>query len=480
MNVDVFICYRRYSAQTAKLFKRYLLKHNFSGDVWYSDSEVYGNYKADCSRLIRSAECAVIFIDPHFTDRFLDQDKCFECITAIEIVEIIKRKLQDDSFRIITIYVDRETAMLKSESEIICSLLSKDKVENPEEAVKCISQSNAVFFSTAKDDEDILFSSVFKRMLPDRYYAENKPRGNFYFGSIPTSADIILWDSSSPIESSNVYFERTNLRIPLYNRLERERSDLAFEAQNNTMISLVGTDVVLNNDTEEKILYVRYQNIKYKLFYKTLSLWTQFELNKEIASFDYRSDVYQIPNAMGMAFTVITSDKRLLFTRRSLKRGVRPGEYDCSIVEGLKPSDRTPAGDPYDTNDEHFLDYEIHRAFREEVCASDNDLDIRIYGLVLDKKYGQWNFVGTVMTPLSSEEIRHAHSLRDDTYEENEMEFVSFVDERGALSLSQIKQRLRLYIGEGIWDMALSAIYSSLRSVGFTDVQIHDMTKELL
>lgn len=480
MNIDVFICYRRYTAQTAKLFKKYLVKHHFSGEVWYSDSEVYGNYKSDPSGLISSAECAIIFIDPKFTDGFLHQDNYFECITAIEIIEIIKKKIQDDAFRIITIYVDRNTAMQKEESEIICSLLGKAGVSDPEEAVKFISQSNAVFFSTAKDDEDILFSSISSKMLPDDYYLKNTPRGNFYFGAISTAVDIVLWDSFAAIESKNIYFEKTNLRIPLYDQIKHTRSDLSFEPQNNKMISLVGTDVVLNNDTEEKILHVRYQNIEYRLFYKTLSLWNQFELNKVITMFDYRSGVYQIPNAMGLAFMVITSDKRMLFTRRSLKRRVRSGEYDCSIVEGLKPFGKNSKGEQYDTNSEYFLDFEIHRAFREEVCTSDNDLDIRIYGLVLDKKYGQWNFVGTIITPLSSEEIKHAHSLRDDTYEENEMEFVSFVNGNGEITMSQIKQHLRLYISEGMWDMALSAIYASLRCVGFTETQIHDMTKELL
>ena len=325
-----------------------------------------------------------------------------------------------------------------------------------------------------------MFSSISSKMLPDDYYLKNTPRGNFYFGAISTAVDIVLWDSFAAIESKNIYFEKTNLRIPLYDQIKHTRSDLSFEPQNNKMISLVGTDVVLNNDTEEKILHVRYQNIEYRLFYKTLSLWNQFELNKVITMFDYRSGVYQIPNAMGLAFMVITSDKRMLFTRRSLKRRVRSGEYDCSIVEGLKPFGKNSKGEQYDTNSEYFLDFEIHRAFREEVCTSDNDLDIRIYGLVLDKKYGQWNFVGTIITPLSSEEIKHAHSLRDDTYEENEMEFVSFVNGNGEITMSQIKQHLRLYISEGMWDMALSAIYASLRCVGFTETQIHDMTKELL
>ena len=74
MTIDVFLCYRRHSAQTAKLFKRYLTTHRFVGEVWYSDGEVYGNYKMDIPTLIGNAKCAVVFIDPGFTDRFLDSN----------------------------------------------------------------------------------------------------------------------------------------------------------------------------------------------------------------------------------------------------------------------------------------------------------------------------------------------------------------------------------------------------------------------
>ena len=86
---DVFICYRRYGAQTAKLFKRYLVAHNFPGKVWYSDSEINGNYKLDPADLISEAECAVMFIDPDFTKDFLSSENMFECITAREVLEII-------------------------------------------------------------------------------------------------------------------------------------------------------------------------------------------------------------------------------------------------------------------------------------------------------------------------------------------------------------------------------------------------------
>ena len=336
-NTDVFICYRRYSAQTAKLFKRYLEQHHFSGDVWYSDSEICGNYKSDIPSLINSAKCTVVFIDPKFTFNFLNDEVHEECITAIEIVAIIKRKLQDDSFRIIPVYVDREPHLSEKESEIIRLLLSKAETDNPEESVKLISQSNADHFMTSRDYEDNLFSSLSRKMLPNEYYKSRMPRGNYAFGLRKTSIDVVLWDSDKNIDAQNISFEVDTLDSPLYTKIEHRKSNMEYESQNNKMISLVGIKVVLSDDTEEKELFIRYKEIEYRLFHKTLTMWDAFELDKEIAMFDWHSDLYLIPNAMGLAFMVLTSDNRMIFTRRSKKRHVRSGEYDCSIVEGLKP-----------------------------------------------------------------------------------------------------------------------------------------------
>ena len=67
MFTDVFLCYRKPSAQTAKLFKRYLEKSKFPALVWYSNGEVLGNYKKDIPVLVGTAKCAVIFINNRFT-----------------------------------------------------------------------------------------------------------------------------------------------------------------------------------------------------------------------------------------------------------------------------------------------------------------------------------------------------------------------------------------------------------------------------
>lgn len=474
---DIVLCYRRHSAQTAKLFKRYLISHRFIGEVWYSDDETYGDFKRDPQYLINNAECVVVFIDPNFTYNFLnDEDPKVECITAKEIVEIIKKCQNDKSFRIVTIYVDRISGLSESETNKIVSLLQKEGVENSLEAVTLLSQRNLVFFSTATDYEDELFASITRKMLPNEYYASHISHGNFYFGSIPTSVDIILWDSVKKLAVENISFDNTSIDIPLYQKIERYRSAEEFEVQNNTMISLVDTKVVLNDETEEKKLSVRYQEIKYHLFYKTLAIWRQVELDRMISEYDWRSDIYQIPNAMGLAFMVITSDGKMLFTRRSNQRRVRPNEYDCSIVEGLKKTGATKSGEAYDIFDALYLENEIKRAFCEEVCSVDSGLNINIYGLVIDKKYGQWNFVGAIETDLTSEEITRLHAMREDTYEENQMLFVNCKNESGSLQKSELAQNLKVFLVDGMWDMALTAVYSALLQIGYSDQQIREMT----
>lgn len=476
---DVFICYRRYGAQTAKLFKRYLVAHNFPGKVWYSDSEINGNYRLDPADLISEAECAVMFIDPDFTKDFLSSENIFECITAREVLEIIKRIKSDNQFRIITVFLDRKTGFRPDEINTLITLISNAGIEEPEETVRLLSQRNAVFFSTATDEEDVLFYNISRNMLPDSFYKNNTANGNFYFGVIPTHVDAVVWDSKTGILPENIYFDLTSAKLPLYRKIDRSHTDLEYEIQNNNMISLVGVDVILSDETEEKNISVRYQKIEYRLFYKTLKLWNQFDLSKEIAEYDWRSDVYTIPNAMGLAFMVITSDNKFLFTRRSIRRKVRPLQYDSSIVEGLKLTGINDAGDEYDTADEDYMFNEIERAFREEICSDCTGIQIQVNGLVIDKAFGQWNIVGSIITPLSSEEIMKIHSLRDDTYEDNEILFVPFVNAEGNLTTEYLSSELVKFFSDGIWDMALAPLYGALLRVGFTLRQINEMTDRI-
>ena len=470
---DVFLCYRRRGAQTAKLMKRYLRAHDFPGDIWYSDEEPQGNYRTDIPRLIGEAECAVMFIDPAFTDGFLDGAP-MECITALEVTEIARKMALDPNFAIITVYLDRNTGLTAEESACLSELFSRAGFADPQAAVLRIAQHNTVFFSTATGDEDDLFDRVSRDMVPGDYYRRHIRTGNFYFGSLPTQLDLVVWDSGKKLTPEDITFSADPSPVPLYDRIRRTRENLTYEVQNNIMVSLVGADISLTDNDEQKKVSVRYRKTEYRLFYKTLMLWEELGLDSVLADYDPESSAaYPIPNAMGMAFMVITADGCLVFSQRSREnRRIRPGEFDCSVVEGLKIRETDPKGEGYCIDDECYLRSEIVRAFREEVCGGESGISILINGLALDRKYGQWNIIGVVDTTLTSGEIIRRHALREDTYEKQKLFCVPFRDAGGALSTEQLVPFMRKCRREGMWDMALAVTASALRHVGFSTEDI--------
>lgn len=477
--IDVLLCYRQPGAQTAKLMKRYLQEHRFPGSVWYSQEEPYGNYKTDIPALVKEAECAVLLIDPAFTRGFLDASGKEECITSLEVTEIARRKMEDPSFRLITIYLNRTGGMTADESDCLHTLFVRQGLEDPAAAVRLFSQSNIVPFSTATGDEDDLFFDVSNVLLSNDYYRRNASQGNFRFGTLSTQADLVVWDSGRNLQPEDISFVLDPDQPLLYRKIERAHEKLEYEVQNNTMVSLTGIDVSLSDNEERKKISVRFQKISYQLFYKTLMLWNQLEMDREIASYDAHSGPYRIPNAVGLAFMVITADSRMIFTRRSRQRKVRSGEYDVSIVEGLKISGTDPEGNAYGTDDESYLRSEIRRAFREEVCSDDRGLTMTVNGMTLDRQYGQWNVIGVLHTALSSEEIRRIHPLREDTYEDQEVLFIPFRDENGYLTLSQLGPFLRRCRREGFWSMGMTVAAAALLAAGFTADDISALSGQI-
>lgn len=467
-NTDVFLCYRRRGAQTAKLFKRYLVEKSFPGAVWYSDAEVLGNYRNDIDELVNDAECAIIFIDPDFTTGFLEENNTVECITALEILAIAQKLYIDPTFNVLTVYLDRPTGFTPDEIAILETLCTKHKCAEPIEIVRNLTQRNMVPFATATDNEDELFYDLSQRMLPDSFYQTQKALGNFHFGRVHTQADVVVWDEKIGILPENIIFELTSETPGIYRRVQRSRASVEHEIQNNTMLSFVEQDVVLEADSEEKILTIRYNKVDYRTYSKALELWEQLEFNKLISSYDWRSDTYPIPNAMGLALMVLTADQSFVFTRRSPRRKIRPHEYDCSIVEGLRLEEL----EGYHIDDEDYIRNEIVRAFREEVCSDSTDLIVEVNGLVLDRQYGQWNLVGTLTTPLTSKEIEAWHCVREDTFEDNEMFYVSYVDDNGELTTNALSSQIGKMLRTDSWAMAYTAVYAGMRKAGFTNEQI--------
>lgn len=164
---------------------------------------------------------------------------------------------------------------------------------------------------------------------------------------------------------------------------------------------------------------------------------------------------------------VITKDKKLIFTKRSKNRKIRSGEYYCSIVEWLKPEIYQNDKLIYSIDDYDFLHREIERSFKEEICAVDN-IDYKIYGVILDRKYGQWNFVGTIKTDLNADEIMKLHSVRDDSYEDNYLftyDFLSIV----LPDKEQLNKQLKVLLTKRIWSMDLTTLYAALKELGYSE-----------
>lgn len=461
MTTDIFLCYRRAGAQTAKLFKKYLEEENFSADIWYSDLENHGHLIEDIPSLIGSAQSAVLFIDKNFTYNFENED----CITALEIKEIVKRACVDPSFHVFEIFLNRDNHEFTGEEQ---STLAR-ALKTMEQHISVLTKRNAITFNVYSDDEEILAKELMPHLLPPEYYEKSIRRGDFSFGYIPTYVDVAVCDFNKNIEFDDIAFSIDDRSIKTYRDIQRFPYAEKREIQNNTMVSFVGADVALSDNNENKMLTVRYQTIKYELFNKTIQLMNMAQLGlwKIISNYQLEDEAFLIPNAMGLSLMVVTADQQLIFTKRSAQRVIRSAQYDVSIVEGLKIEG---------IEADNYLKSEIVRAYHEEICESTSELDIRCSALVLDKEYAQWNFVGTIFTEQTSEDIMRIHATRGDTYEKNEIFFIPYaknVDERVEI----MKKTLSRFVHGKMWGMGLFTLYSTLRVLGFSEAEIAEISK---
>ncbi len=454
---DIFLCYRGRGAQTAKLFKRYMTSRKYDS-VWYSDHEVYGNYKKDIPDLISAAKCAVLFITDNFFHNFIPDennpksiDNPIECITLLEIIEI-ERKLQiDNDFKIVTVFLDREAITIDEQN--ILRKVFNDAGILTEDSVNHFAQSNIVKFNTRKDIEEDLFESLYNSILSSEYF-NDKLIGNFEFCQNKTTVDIIVQDFKKPISIAFVEFSD---EIDFYNKVERINSNVVNAKQNDDMISVVKCNSTRESNTDNLEIEILFKTIEYRLFNKCIQLWDneRLKISEKIYNYDCEEELYCIPNAMGLALMVITSDNYLVFSKRSLQRAIRTGEYDCSIVEGLKIEVDEPPFFDYDIFDENYIINECHRAYKEEISDKDSKITVNLNGIILDKQYGQWNIVGTIYTDRTREQLIQEHPLRRDTYEKNQLIFVPLEKEMILKKVTEFKR-------VGLWDTALAVLKLTL------------------
>lgn len=452
MNSDIFLCYRSRGAQTAKLFKRYMSKKGIDG-VWYSDDEVYGNYKSDIPDLIQNAQSVILFVTCDFFDGFIEKpDDNYECITLLEVIEIEKRLQKNDGLRLITVFIDRDGFTLH-EQELLKTVFNYASMLTAS-SINHFSQSNIIKFDTRKGYEEDLFEQLSDAVLPDSFY-EQRILGNFSFLGNKTNVDIIQQDINKSI---CIKFSEYRNEPEFYKKVKRLNSEVYNEIQNDEMISVVRCECTRESNNENLEINIIYRTIEYRFFHKCLQLFDNERLKIKKKLFEYNCDcdeLYDIPNAMGLAIMVITSDGYLVFTQRSKQRRIRSGEYDCSIVEGLKIDVHDNVNGTYDVFDDDYVYRECQRAYREEISYLASNLDIKINGIILDKKYGQWNIVGTIFTDRTKDQLQQEHPFREDTYEKNQLTFVR-------IDKNEIIEKVKKFRQIGLWDTALATLQLTL------------------
>lgn len=486
---QLFLCYRRAGAQTAKLFSFYMRRNHPEIQVWYSDRENEGNYSLDIPELMRVSYGVILFLSSGFTKGFLDKQGRInansyrssqgeECITVQEIIEIEKNLQKRSNFELHIINLDG--AVFSKHDQCVLETVFQQAGILTKDSISHFSQRNHNAFYTARDHEELFFDKMIRAYLPNTN--QISIQGNFSVGNYTTTVDILCWDCHQFILPENISFELENEEIPLYDRIERTPIQGEVLHQDDDILSAVRFEQGLTTNEEKKSIRLFCKISKYHLFRKALDLWDQNGFKMSMAISQYLNDKeehrkYPIPNAIGLAMMVVTADNKLVFSKRSSKRRVRSNEFDCSIVEGLLPAVCKETGNnriSYDYSMRNYIKLECKRAFCEEICL-DQYIETCLFGLILDRKYGQWNIVGLIRSSLTSQQIRALHPIRDDTTEVNRLYFVDYLTEKGERNLSSVKDALMLYNKEGFWDTALTVLCGSLIVLGFKQNEINSL-----
>ena len=435
--MDAYLCYRRRGAQTAKLFKRYMTSQGY-GEVWYADDEACGKDPGQIPELMSRSACGILFIGEGFFEEFSGS------LTELELTELEKRRSADPEFRILAVYLDRDGLTPEEASLLARTFRSRGIPESAEPLARC----SRVFFRTARDYE----GSLFRRLRSWVLYPADRVEGSFRFCGEKTSVDVIGAD-----ESLTVSFSEYSGTMPFYDQIAQAPSSSFTEGGDEQMVSVVGWES--SRDAEGLHLLLSYRPVADRLFHKCIRLWDSpaLKIRGKMQAYDSTSPgaLFEIPNAMGLALMVVTSDRYLVFSRRSWNHRIRAGEYDCSLVEGLHLEGENPETGEYDIYDEDFVSQECLRAYREGIGDSEEGLELKLNGVLLDRSYGQWNLAGTLFTPRTGAQLRQL--CRTDG--RNELIFVKAEPEALAGALPELRH-------VGMWDTALAVLQMTLQRLG--------------
>ena len=175
--------------------------------------------------------------------------------------------------------------------------------------------------------------------------------------------------------------------------------------------------------------------------------------------------VYELPNAIGICLCVRTKDNKIIFAVRSSDSGYRPGESDVSVVEGINPQ--------YDLK-AHSLDLleACNRSIDEEIGNIERKkITVSVLGLVFDKEYNQWNFIGDAYVDMTQDELlSRRNSGTSGRWELKSLDFVKFCP----------KDIFRYLSTHKMWDMGFVTVYFTLVYNGYSKERLDKLIKKYL
>ena len=303
----------------------------------------------------------------------------------------------------------------------------------------------------------------------------------FILGKRETNVMIIDGDGESTFENQNLVIhiqdalpyelpqEVSAFRQQTVSELERRKKEGQTVPWNGNVLSLNKYNVSRTANDEDYCLELSLSKTDYYTVYSTihnLKNGTPSLREKYIDTFPFENNIlYPLPNAVGLCLCVKTKDNKIIFAVRSSNSGFRPGESDVSVVEGLNPQ----------------LDIRMHsidlvsackRAVFEEIGKVEEDkLDVSVLGLVYDKEYNQWNFIGTAYVDLTQDQlITRRNSGAAGKWELKNLDFIRFHPK-------DIFQYLSTHT---MWDMGVITVYFTLVHSGFSKEKLEQMVEKYL
>lgn len=163
---------------------------------------------------------------------------------------------------------------------------------------------------------------------------------------------------------------------------------------------------------------------------------------------DLSQPIPSLANGFVIALVIITKDKKLVLSHRSDRVGVRPGELDASVVEGVHPVlDRSSihrGPDLYRT---------AIRGAQEEIGIELVQEEITFLGFGVDIEYYQWNMIGVArISETAHEALEHRRRGIGGKWETRQFEIIES-DPRSVFSYLK---------NQRIWSTGLVAVYWAL------------------